>query len=309
MKVREFEELQIENVKDKTRAFLKIQEGCNQYCSYCIIPYARGPIRSRKPENVIAEVKRLVDNGFKEFVLTGIHVASYGKDLEDMNLLKLIKMVHDVDGLERIRLSSVEPTLLSDEFIDAISKMHKFCNHFHLSMQSGSDTVLKRMNRKYSTDEYYEIVEKIKTRLNNPSLTTDVIVGFPGETDEEFNETYEFVKKVGFYQIHVFKYSPKTGTPAAKMNDQVDGLVKSNRSEKLIGLGKELEHEYLKSMIGKKLDVLFEGFYDESEKYIEGLTQNYLRILVESKTSIFGEIREVLIKSLEDNVLYGEIVS
>lgn len=309
MKVREFEELQIDNVKDKARAFLKIQEGCNQYCSYCIIPYARGPIRSRKPENVISEVKRLVANGFKEFVLTGIHVASYGKDMDDINLLKLIRMVHDVDGLERIRLSSVEPTLLSDEFMDTISKMPKFCNHFHLSMQSGSDTVLKRMNRKYTTAEYYEIVEKINSKLENPSITTDVIVGFPGETEEEFEETYNFVKKVAFYQIHVFKYSPKVGTPAAKMNDQIDGTKKSIRSEKLISLGKKLELDYLNSMIGKKLNVLFEGFYDESEKYIEGLTQNYLRILVESDINIYGEMREVTIKSIDNGLLYGRLES
>jgi len=309
MQVREFEELQIENMKDKTRAFLKIQDGCNQYCSYCIIPYARGPIRSRKPENIIAEVKRLVANGFKEFVLTGIHVASYGKDVDDMDLLKLLKIVHDVDGLERIRLSSVEPTLLSDEFMDVISKMPKFCNHFHLSMQSGSDSVLKRMNRKYTTAEYFEIVEKINSRLENPSITTDVIVGFPGETDDEFEETYEFVRKVGFYQIHVFKYSPKIGTPAAKMTDQIDGTKKATRSEKLISLGKELELNYLNSMINKKLNVLFEGFYDESEKYIEGLTQNYLRILVKSDINIYGEMREVTIKSIEDGVLYGEMNS
>jgi len=198
MKVTEFEELKIDTIKDKTRAFLKIQEGCNQYCSYCIIPYARGPIRSRQPENVISEVKRLAESGFKEVVLTGIHVASYGKDLECVNLIDVLKKVHDVEGIERIRLSSVEPRMFSEEFITAIKSMPKFCNHFHLSLQSGSDTVLKRMNRKYTTEEYANIVDKLRVELDNPSFTTDIIVGFPGETDQEFEETYAFAKRIGF---------------------------------------------------------------------------------------------------------------
>ncbi len=308
MKVTEFEELKIDTIKDKTRAFLKIQEGCNQYCSYCIIPYARGPIRSRRPENVISEVKRLAENGFKEIVLTGIHVASYGKDLDCVSLTDVLRKVHEVEGIERIRLSSLEPRMFSDEFITAIKEMPKFCNHFHLSLQSGSDTVLKRMNRKYTTKEYARIVDRLRQELDNPSFTTDIIVGFPGESNEEFEETYAFAKRIGFSQIHVFKYSPREGTPASKMNDQVQGDVKSERSSKLINLVQEMSDAYMDSFIDKEVQVLLEGNYESVENYLEGLDDHYMRICVEAPQSMKKTIQSVKIVKREEDVLIGKLI-
>jgi len=308
MKVTEFEELKIDTIKDKTRAFLKIQEGCNQYCSYCIIPYARGPIRSRQPENVISEVKRLAESGFKEVVLTGIHVASYGKDLECVNLIDVLKKVHDVEGIERIRLSSVEPRMFSEEFITAIKSMPKFCNHFHLSLQSGSDTVLKRMNRKYTTEEYANIVDKLRVELDNPSFTTDIIVGFPGETDQEFEETYAFAKRIGFSQIHVFKYSTREGTPAAKMPDQVPGDIKTNRSAKLTKLVHTMSDTYMDGFIGKKVQVLLEGKFESMENYLEGLDDHYMRICVEAPLSMNKTMQNVVIKERQGDVLIAELL-
>lgn len=307
MKVREFEELEIDKVQDKTRAFLKIQEGCNKYCSYCIIPYARGPVRSRKLENIISEVKRLAENGFKEVVLTGIHVASYGKDLGEVGLLDVIKAVDEIEGIERIRLSSLEPTVITDDFIEAISKMDKFCNHFHLSLQSGSDSVLKRMNRKYTTDQYFEIVEKLNDKLDNPSMTTDIIVGFPGETDQEFQETFAFAEKVGFAKIHVFKYSPREGTPAAIMTGQVDPQVKSSRSEKLIALADKMESDYLDGHIGKTVKVLFEAYHESSDTY-EGLTDHYIRVFVKSDKNLIGKLENVQLLSCEGDKINGIII-
>ncbi len=308
MKVREFEELKIDTVKDKTRAFLKIQEGCNQYCSYCIIPYARGPIRSRKPENVVSEVKRLAENGFKEIVLTGIHVASYGKDLNGVTLTSVLKEVHDIDGIERIRLSSLEPRMFTEEFIMAIKEMPKFCNHFHLSLQSGSDTVLKRMNRKYTTAEYAAIVDRLREELDQPSFTTDIIVGFPGETDEEFEETYAFAQRIGFSQIHVFKYSPRQGTPAAEMKDQVHGDIKSERSTKLMALAHDMSEYYLDSFIGQNADIIIEGNVDTMPNYIEGLDDHYMRIAVELSEEYIGTIQRVKIIRRENDILIGELV-
>ena len=217
MKVREFEELRIDDVEGKTRAFLKVQDGCNQYCSYCIIPYARGSIRSRKIDSIVREVKRLAQSGFKEVVLTGIHIASYGKDLGDERLIDLIEAIHETEGLERIRLGSLEPTLITDDFMKRLSSLKKVCNHFHLSLQSGSDTVLQRMNRKYTTDEYKSIVGTIRQYMSDVAFTTDIIVGFPEETEQEFLETCEFVKTIGFSKVHVFQYSPRKGTPAAEL--------------------------------------------------------------------------------------------
>lgn len=308
MQVREFEELQIDHVTEKTRAFIKIQEGCNMYCSYCIIPYARGPIRSRQPEQVISEVKRLVENGFKEIVLTGIHIASYGKDFGNIDLLTLLKQVHEVEGLERIRLGSLEPRLLSAEFIEAIKTMEKFCPHFHLSLQSGSDTVLKRMNRKYDTAAYLENVEAIKAAFDLPSFTTDVIVGFPGETDEEFEETMAFVQKVGFAKIHVFQYSPKKGTPAAEMGCQVNGDIKHRRSERLIAISNEMEQAYYNALLGKEFVVLLEGVSSLSENYIEGLSERYVRVAIKNNESLIGTLQSVKFESVEGDLVYGSLV-
>ncbi|WP_432409275.1 tRNA (N(6)-L-threonylcarbamoyladenosine(37)-C(2))-methylthiotransferase MtaB [Wukongibacter sp. M2B1] len=308
MKVKEFEELSIEKVMGKTRAFLKIQEGCNQYCSYCIIPYARGPIRSRKLGNIISEVKRLSDNGFKEIVLTGIHIASYGKDLGDTSLIDVIKEVHSVEGIERIRLSSVEPNLLSDEFINEIKALPKFCEHLHLSLQSGSDETLKRMNRKYDTAGYRRIVKNLRREIPDIAITTDIIVGFPGETEEEFNDTFEFVKEMAFSQIHVFKYSPRNGTPAAKFEEQVSGDIKNIRSEKIIKLGNELMDSYRRKFVDKELNVLFENHYGNDRNMIEGLTENYIRVATFGEEKYIGKIMKTKIAKLDTDIMMGEII-
>ena len=240
MEVREFEEMSIKNYKSRTRAFLKIQEGCDQYCSYCIIPYARGHIRSRKPESILEEVNHLAQNGFKEIVLTGIHVASYGRDLENTSLIEIIEQVHQVEGIARIRMSSVEPKTLNDEFIERLSKLDKICRHFHLSLQSGCDETLKRMNRKYTTEEYLKVVNRLREVFPEVAITTDLIVGFPGETEEEFQCTVDFIQKVNFSGMHVFKFSPREGTPAAQHKNQVLPQIKEQRSRIITSLAQEI---------------------------------------------------------------------
>lgn len=306
MKVEEFEELEIKSMNERTRAYLKIQEGCNNYCSYCIIPYVRGNIRSRKPENIMLEVERLANEGFKEIVLAGIHVASYGKDLGSNNLLDIIRMVHEVDGIERIRLSSIEPVVASQEFVEQIAKLPKVCQHFHLSLQSGSDSVLRRMKRKYTTKQYKDAVERLRKYLPNVAFTTDVIVGFPGETDEEFEETIDFVKEIGFTGIHVFPYSPRQGTPAATMDNQVSPQVKEQRARRLIGVTMKLQNDYLKKFLNKDVDVLFENNYNDN--IYEGHTDNYIKVRAKSQKDCINEIQKVKIVSVQDEVLYGEIV-
>ena len=309
MQVREFEEMSIQEIKDKTRAFLKIQEGCNQYCSYCIIPYARGNIRSRKKAEIINEIEKLVENGFKEIVLTGIHVASYGRDLKDDNtLINVLKEVNDIEGLERIRLSSLEPTLFNEEFLNELSKLDKVCDHFHLSLQSGSDTVLKRMNRKYTTEQYRNIVKIIRSVYPEVSLTTDIIVGFPGESEEEFNETYDFVKEMNFSMIHVFKFSPRKGTPAAEYDDQIDGVTKHKRSVRLIKLGDEMQLDYMNKFLGQTLEVLFESPSKELEGYIEGTTNNYIKVLCLANENIEGKILKVELTEVKDSYMIGKII-
>lgn len=307
MAIREFEEMKIEEVKGKTRAFLKIQEGCNQYCSYCIIPYARGPIRSRRIENITNEVQKLADNGFKEVVLTGIHIASYGKDLGEIRLIDVIEKVHEIEGIERIRLGSIEPTLITEEFMQRLSNLSKVCDHFHLSLQSGSDTVLKRMNRKYTTEQYKEIAELIKRYMPNAGLTTDIIVGFPGETEEEFYQTCKFVEDIGFSRIHVFSYSPRKGTPAAKHKNQVPSSIKHDRSKKLIEIGERLTKLFITHFIDAELDVLFEEESKNKFGFIEGYTTNYIRVLCKGEVSLEGEILLVRINHIEDENLIGEI--
>ncbi len=307
MKVKQFEEMSILDVKDKTRAFLKIQEGCNRYCTYCIIPYARGPIRSRGKLEIVEEIKALVEKGFKEVVLTGIHVASYGKDLaEDISLIDILKEVNKIEGLKRIRLSSLEPTLFTHEFLGELSQLEKICQHFHLSLQSGSTETLKRMNRKYTAEEYMEIVCRIRNVYPEVALTTDIIVGFPGETEEEFNTTYDFLQKVGFSEIHVFKYSPRTGTPAAKYKDQVDGLVKHYRSEKLIELGENMKLDYRRKFIGREKEVLFESISKENKDYVEGYTDNYLKVLTLNTEVNEGEVAIVTLKEMKEEYILGE---
>lgn len=305
--LKEFEELEVEDIKFKTRAYMKIQEGCNQYCSYCIIPYARGPIRSRPLENIIDEGNRLSKAGFKEIILTGIHVASYGKDKGNCTLLDLIKEINKIEGIERIRLSSVEPTLIDEEFMKTVSNMPKVCNHFHLSLQSGSDTILKAMNRKYTTDEYRKNVRLIRKYMPYAGITTDIIVGFPGEGEKEFKETYDFVKEIGFSRIHVFKYSPRSGTPASKFKNQINGNVKNERSEKLIHLSDELMRGFNEKFIGKKMTVLFEETSKDDSRYMEGYTKNYIRVKVIGDLKLEGKILPVEIIGMDKEKLIGEI--
>ncbi|MCT4507577.1 MAG: tRNA (N(6)-L-threonylcarbamoyladenosine(37)-C(2))-methylthiotransferase MtaB [Tepidibacter sp.] len=303
MKVREFEEMQIKEVRGKTRAFLKIQEGCDRFCSYCIIPYARGPVRSRLLDNILSEVRDLADNGFKEIVLTGIHVASYGKDLGDVTILDVLKEIHKIDGIERIRLSSVEPLLMTDEFIYEIASMEKICPHFHLSLQSGCDETLKRMNRKYNTNQYRNIVKSLREKIKNVAITTDVIAGFPGESDDEFETTYKFLKEIELSQMHVFKYSPRKGTPAATMKDQIDPKVKQIRSERLMNLSNDNNNKFMDSFLSKTVSVLFETKLEDG--YYEGLTSNYIRVLVKSEKDIEGKILNVNLINTKDGLMEG----
>lgn len=310
MGVKDFEEMGIEDTGGKTRAFLKIQEGCNQYCSYCIIPYARGPIRSRDMGSIVSEVKSLAQNGFKEVVLTGIHVASYGKDLKDeISLIDVLEMVNSIDGIERIRLSSIEPNVATDEFLERYSSLEKACNHFHLSLQSGDDAVLKRMNRKYDTAKYYEGVERIRKYLPDVSFTTDIIVGFPGETEAEHRNSYEFAKRVGFSRIHVFQYSPRKGTPAADYSDQVSGPIKQVRSKEFIELGKDMSKDFNEKHVGQVMKVLFEEKAKDIMGYIEGYTTNYIRVKAQGDIESYeGKIVGVKILSADENCALGEIV-
>jgi len=297
--LKSFEEIKINTIESKTRAYLKVQDGCNQYCSYCIIPFARGPVKSREYNEVEKEVKKLAENGFKEIILTGIHIASYGKDLGDIDLKKLIYNLSFIDGIKRIRLSSVEPNIIDEEFMKISYNTNKVCDHFHLSLQSGSDTVLSRMNRKYSTKEYYDKVELIRKYFPNAGITTDVIVGFPGETDEEFKQTLDFVKKVGFSKIHVFKFSPRKGTKAYSMEGQIPSNVKEERSKILIELSDNMMSDFHKKLIGKKADVLFESKYKED--FYEGYTTNYVRVIKKSETDLVGQIERVTLKEISDD--------
>ena len=295
----EFEELFLSKTAEHTRAFIKVQDGCNQFCSYCIIPYARGRVRSRSIENVLVEVNRLAQNGFKEIVLTGIHLSSYGVDCDD-NLLHLIREVHKVDGIERIRLGSFEPRLITEEFASELSKLKKVCPHFHLSLQSGCDETLKRMNRKYTTEEYAESCKLLRKYFDHPAITTDVIVGFPGETEEEFEKTKEYLEKIHFYEMHIFKYSKRQGTRAAVMDNQVPDEIKTKRSSILIELGNRMSKEYRDYYIGMDKEVLFEEKTKLSGKdYFVGYTKEYVKVAIETQENvenrlITGKIAEPL---------------
>lgn len=299
-----FEEMRVEDIKSMTRAYMKIQDGCEQFCSYCIIPYARGPIRSRKLEDVIDEARNLARTGFKEIVLTGIHVASYGKDLGDIGLANLIKEIAYIEGIERIRLSSLEPNLIDDDFMKVLVETGKVCDHFHLSLQSGSDEILRRMNRKYTSQEFREKVDVIRKYMPYAGITTDIIVGFPGETDDMFKETIDFVKDIGFSRIHVFKYSPREGTAAARLKDQVDGNIKNERSARLIKLAESLAKGFASQFLGKDMEVLYE---EEVNGYYEGYTSNYIRMKTLSKNDIINRVVNTRLIKTEDDKLFGEI--
>jgi threonylcarbamoyladenosine tRNA methylthiotransferase MtaB len=284
-KVTDFDELNIDSPLEHTRAYVKIQDGCNRFCSYCIIPYVRGRIRSRKPDDVMAEIKRVAASGCKEVVLTGIHLSSYGLDFKDntVKLIDVIEAVNRIEGIERIRLGSLEPLIVTEEFVRRLAKCKKICPHFHLSLQSGCDETLKRMNRRYNVDEYYKGVELLREYFPDAAVTTDVIVGFPGETEEEFNITKKYLEKVCFYEMHVFKYSRRKGTAADKMPDQIPENIKSERSTELLELNEILSNRYREKYIGKKVKVLLEeNHIIENKKYIIGFTDTYVRVALEN---------------------------
>lgn len=305
----DFEELFIDQTKEHTRAFIKVQDGCNQFCSYCIIPYARGRVRSRRFENVIAEVERLAANGFKEVVLTGIHLSSYGVDFEEATgLLELIQAVNAVKGIERIRLGSLEPKIVTEHFASELSKLDKICPHFHLSLQSGCDATLKRMNRKYTTKEYERGCELLRKYFVHPAITTDVIVGFPGETEEEFEQTKAYLEHIHFYEMHIFKYSKRKGTRAAVMLDQIDEQIKAARSEKLITLGHDMSKEFRKFYIRKNEEVLFEEKAVIGDKeYFVGYTKEYVKVAKKTDENLENQIVSGRISGmLTDEILLFE---
>ena len=299
----DYVELGTTTYTEKTRAVIKVQDGCDRFCSYCLIPYARGHIRSRKIENVIEEIKKVVEEGINEVVITGIHIASYGRDFkgENIGLIDLLEEINKIQGLHRIRLGSIEPTIITDEFVERLSKLDKICDHFHLSLQSGCTETLKRMNRRYTTEEFKAVTKRLRAKFPNAALTTDIIVGFPGETDEEFNTTYEFLKEIAFYKMHIFKYSQRKGTKAAVMPNQVDGKIKEERSKKLIELSNENEYNYNEKYIGKQVEVLFE---EREGEYLKGHTTNY--IVVKHKTDkndLINKIAKVTVSEAKQDCL------
>lgn len=336
---KEYEELNNITTMEKTRAFIKIQDGCNRFCSYCIIPYVRGRVRSRKEDEILSEIRGLIEKGYREIVLTGIHISSYGTDfraaeeinskeetgkavnneqtelsekvssLSDMPLASLIVKIGEIEGIERIRIGSLEPRIISEDFLHMIASVKQFCPHFHLSLQSGSDSVLKRMNRKYTAQEYYDRVEMIKKQFELPSFTTDVIVGFPGETPEEFLETKEFVKKIGFSHIHVFKYSKRAGTKAAQMTDQIPENLKAERSDELIAISDAMANEYKERFTGRIEKILFEEeLHKDGITYQVGHNERYLKLAVPSDLDLSNQVLEAkVIGSLTEEILLCEI--
>lgn len=288
---------------EKVRAVIKVQDGCDRFCTYCLIPYARGRVRSREPQSVIEEIKKISQKGIKEVVITGIHVASYGKEFKtDYKLINLLEEINQIDGIERIRLGSIEPLLIDDEFLKRLTKLEKICHHFHLSLQSGCDETLARMNRRYTTKQFEEIVKKLRKAYNDIMLTTDIIVGFPGEMDQEFEKTYEFLKKINFYKMHVFKYSVRTGTKAAVMENQVPNKIKEIRSKRLIELSRKNEKKFNSEYIGKKVKVLVE---EEENGFYKGHTANYMLVKFKSDRDVINEIIKVDIDDASENEICG----
>ena len=292
---------------EKTRAVIKVQDGCDRFCSYCIIPYARGRVRSRLPESIINEITQIANAGIKEVVITGIHIASYGKDFRNnYKLIDLLEEINKIEGIKRIRLGSIEPTLITEEFVNRLSKLEKICDHFHLSLQSGCDATLERMNRKYTTEEFEKVVVLLRKYYKNVALTTDIIVGFPEETNEEFVQTYNYLNKIDFYKMHIFKYSPRKGTKAALMKNQVPGDIKEERSKKLIELSDKNQKEHNEKYIGQKLEVLFE---EREKEYIKGHTTNYIVVKTKTDKQIENTIQTVRIIGEENLELIGEHIS
>jgi len=304
---KEFKDMGQITYTEKTRAVIKIQDGCNQFCSYCIIPYARGRVRSRNQESILKEIKQISNKGIKEVVITGIHVASYGRDFQNENgLIELLEKINQIDGISRIRLGSLEPKIVTEEFMKRLIKLEKICHHFHLSLQSGCDETLKRMNRKYTTANITEIIERLRNYYKDVIITTDIIVGFPGETEEEFNKTYEFLKQIKLYKMHVFQYSPRKGTRAASMPNQVDGNLKEIRSKKLIEMSNENQLCYNKKMIGQTVEVLFEDkVVENGEIYYKGHTQNYILARYKTNEELENTLKKVQV--LEAEVEYANV--
>lgn len=307
MKQREYENLWVSSYSSKTRAFVKIEDGCTEFCTYCIIPYARGPVRSRPLESIKREAEQLAENGFKEIVLTGIHLASYGKDTRTEGLLDVIKLMDSVEGIERIRLGSLEPRLLTEEFIREISRIKKMCNHFHISLQSGCNATLKRMNRKYTAEEYEKSVDLLRKYFDNPAIATDIMVGFPGESDEEFIESLAFAEKIHFADAHVFAYSNRKGTKADKFENQIDGRIKEKRSKILTECIKKMHGEYIDALKNTTAEVLFEK--RQHDGMFEGHMTNYTKVHVKSENDISNQILKVKITGTGDGIAYGEIVT
>ena len=284
-----FEYFSVSQFEGKTRAFLKVQDGCDRFCTYCIIPYARGAVRSRQADDVIKEATRLAKNGFKEIVLAGIHVASYGKDLVSIDLLDLIQLIHEVDGIERIRLSSIDPAAVDSRFVNTLSGLPKICDHFHLSLQSGCDKTLKAMNRRYTREQYTKAVSLLRNYFKDVAITTDIISGFPGETDDDFLESYEFAEKVGFSKIHGFQYSPREGTKAAGYENQVPNIIKEKRNRKITELSDKLACQFRNKFSGRKMDILYETVVD-GNTYV-GYTTNYIKAETASDTDLVNKIK------------------
>lgn len=304
-----FEELPAVAYTGRVRAFLKVQEGCNNFCAYCIIPYARGPLRSRRLEKVLEEANKLIQSGFKEIVLTGIHTGAYGQDPgSDIDLAGLLRQLAAIPGLQRLRLSSVEPMDVTEDLIDIFASGAPVCPHLHIPLQSGDDEVLKRMRRHYTTGEFRELVKKIRGAIDGVAVTTDVIVGFPGETPAQFMNTYNFIKDIGFSRMHVFKYSPRRGTPAADFPGQVDAGVKEERSRALIELGGQMAAEYAGSFVGKVREVLAEEYYDEEYLLYQGFTDNYLKVIFPGNNTLRGSMVRVYIEKLSGENLKGRII-
>ncbi|HZG57392.1 tRNA (N(6)-L-threonylcarbamoyladenosine(37)-C(2))-methylthiotransferase MtaB [Paenibacillus sp.] len=310
MKTRQFEELDVPDFADRTRAFLKIQEGCNNFCTFCIIPWSRGLLRSRQPESVLKQAKMLVEAGYKEIVLTGIHTAGYGEDLEGYNFAALLRDLGRVEGIERLRISSIEASQITDEVIDVLMSSDKFCRHLHVPLQAGDDDVLKRMRRKYTVAEYAERIARLRELWPEVAITTDVIVGFPGETDEMFENGYRFMKELGFSEMHVFPYSKRTGTPAARMTDQVDEELKNERVHKLIDLSEEMQLAYAERFVGQTLTVIpeREAKGAEGQGLLSGYTDNYLQVVFPGDASLIGQVIEVRVVEAGVNECKGERV-
>lgn len=307
---KEYETLSIDHLETHTRAYIKVQDGCNQFCSYCIIPYARGRVRSRKKEEVLCEIEELAKKGCQEFVITGIHVTSYGKDLENISLIDLLEKIGQIEGVKRIRLGSLEPGFITEDVVKRLSAMENFCPHFHLSLQSGCDTVLKRMNRRYTTKEIKEKCKLLRKYFKDPALTTDIIVGFPGETQEEFEQTEKFLEEINLYEMHIFKYSKRKGTKAAQMDHQVNDQEKAKRSSVLLAMSKMHQKDFENKQLGQPKEILIEEALHGRDGWYIGHTREYIKTAVQSEVPLENQIIHAVLKQIsKDGYVEGEIVS